>query len=327
MASPESRLLRWIQDEEPEVVLTCASSTRKYPRSTTPVQVPGCIADIDFALVPEMLACGAPRVWIDVASCRCNASSTLPEKSGPLPENFSSNEGAAEQTESDGLSPTAEQPAGETVAERLEAWQGLLRGAVLEFEKEEPRFRPAEVIAYREAPVSRRALFGLSSDTSLPVDPTAAPNARLINALEVLGVDLAKLDECAPAATSKILEADGCVACGVCVTACPTNSLKLETSEGGRQMTRLVHDLQTCQAHGQCVDLCPYDALEFGDTPKWDQVVEGEVELAQFETQNCPKCGAIYPLDGAGLCPTCRRKDANPFGYWLPPGFERKKRG
>ena len=67
-----TRLLRWISDEEPEVTLLCGSADRAYPRSSTPIQLPGCIADSSYVLVPEMLASGAEKVLIDVESCSCD---------------------------------------------------------------------------------------------------------------------------------------------------------------------------------------------------------------------------------------------------------------
>ena len=59
-------LLSWISDEEPAITLICASVTRTYSKSTTPLRVDGCIADTLLALAPQILACGARSLSVDV---------------------------------------------------------------------------------------------------------------------------------------------------------------------------------------------------------------------------------------------------------------------
>lgn len=314
-----TRLLRWISDEELEITLVCGSSDRSYPRSATPVQLPGCIAEASFVLVPEILACGAEKVLIDVDSCSCEKTDE-------------GDAGAGSDGESDAVMGSAgEDQAGmgnTGVRKRFEAWRGLLGDTVAEFEGDEPRFRKAEVISAEDPPVSRRALFGLGAGSSLPIDPTLSDDARLLNALDVLDIPADRANEFAPPPQAAPLVADGCIACGVCVAACPTGSLELQTiNESAAEQTTLVHDRISCVSAGECIKLCPETALSLSQPLNWTDVAQGKVALTTFETTKCKKCGATYPRDGQDLCPTCRRKADNPFGYWLPPGFERKNRG
>lgn len=323
-----TRLLRWISDEEPEVTLLCGSADRAYPRSSTPIQLPGCIADSSYVLVPEMLASGAEKVLIDVESCSCDdfdeddskADGQETEPNAPDAQAGSRGEGPS----------AADQQASRSslLAQRFNSWRGLLGDRVSVFSAEEPRFRKAEVISAEDPPVSRRAIFGLGGGSSLAIDPTLSDDERLLNALEILGIPAERADEFAPPPESAPLVANGCIACGVCVSACPTGSLELRTtSEASAERTTLVHDRHSCVASGECIKLCPESALSLAQPLSWTDVAQGAVALATLETGKCKKCGATYRLDGHDLCPTCRRKADNPFGYWLPPGFERKNRG
>ncbi|MDO5049551.1 MAG: 4Fe-4S dicluster domain-containing protein [Actinomycetaceae bacterium] len=348
MSIETARLLRWISDEEPEVTLLCASSNRTYPRSSTPVRLPGCISEADYALVPEMLACGAPKVLIDLESCNCRATEA-PVESDPSEKPQQSPVNQVEASGSDAEQANGGRPADEgqpndatgmahenrqagslkdLAAQRTQSWRGLLGDKVLIFEGEEPRFRKAEVILAAAAPLSRRALFGLGSESNLPVDPSLSADERLLNALEVLGVAPERADKFAPAPEAAALQANGCTACGVCVAACPTGSLTLTTTTAsGHDVTVLEHNRTTCVGAGECIRLCPESALSLSNPLSWTEVAQGEVALTSLHTAKCKRCNATYPDDGEELCPTCRRKMQDPFGYWLPPGFERNSNG
>lgn len=59
-----------------------------------------------------------------------------------------------------------------------------------------------------------------------------------------------------------------CVACGICVKACPSHSIKTvegEKKEGEKKKvaTTYILDFTTCSHCGNCVEACPFDALTF----------------------------------------------------------------
>jgi NADH-quinone oxidoreductase subunit I len=59
-----------------------------------------------------------------------------------------------------------------------------------------------------------------------------------------------------------------CTACGICVKACPSGSIKNvegEKKEGEKRKTATVYllDYTTCSQCGICVEVCPFDALGF----------------------------------------------------------------
>ena len=278
-------LLRWISDEEPAITLICGSATRTYSKSTTPLRVEGCIADTPLSLAPQILACGAEALSVDVDACECANR--------------------------------------ERARERFESWQRLLGPRIREYQGKPPRFRPAQEVLANSAPVSRRALFGLSSDSSLPVDISGNESAQLSAALVSLGIEPEIADEFASPPSAPSLKISGCTACGVCVSACPTHALALENSnEKGSTTAVLIHDRTICEGTARCIELCPEGAISRGDTLSLAEMKR--VEVARVQTTKCRKCQSLFEDDGEDLCPTCRRVEQDPFGSWLPPGFERK---
>lgn len=278
-------LLRWISDEEPAITLICGSATRTYSKSTTPLRVEGCIADTPLSLAPQILACGAEALSVDVDACECANR--------------------------------------ERARERFEAWQRLLGPRISEYQGKPPRFRPAQEVLANSAPVSRRALLGLSSDSSLPVDISGNESAQLSAALVSLGIEPESADEFAAPPSAPRLKISGCTACGVCVSACPTHALALENvNEKGSTTAVLIHDRTICEGTARCIELCPEGAISRGDTLSLAEMKR--VEVARVQTAKCRKCQSLFEDDGEDLCPTCRRVEQDPFGSWLPPGFERK---
>lgn len=278
-------LLRWISDEEPAITLICGSASRTYSKSTTPLRVEGCIADTPLSLAPQILACGAEALSVDVDACECTNH--------------------------------------ERARERFEVWRSLLGPRISEYQGKPPRFRPTQEVLANSAPVSRRALFGLSSDSSLPVDISGNESAQLSAALKNLGIEPEIADEFAATPSAPRLKISGCTACGVCVSACPAQALALEnTNEKGSATAVLIHDRTICEGTARCIELCPEGAISRGDALSLAEMKR--VEIARVQTTKCRKCQSLFEDDGADLCPTCRRVEQDPFGSWLPPGFERK---
>jgi NADH-quinone oxidoreductase subunit I len=58
-----------------------------------------------------------------------------------------------------------------------------------------------------------------------------------------------------------------CTACGLCVKACPSNSLEVDGAkregEKKKSVTKYELDFTTCSLCGCCVEVCPSDAIEY----------------------------------------------------------------
>ena len=58
-----------------------------------------------------------------------------------------------------------------------------------------------------------------------------------------------------------------CTACGLCVKACPSNSLEVDGAkregEKKKSVTKYELDFSTCSLCGCCVEVCPSDAIEY----------------------------------------------------------------
>jgi len=71
-----------------------------------------------------------------------------------------------------------------------------------------------------------------------------------------------------------IQEPDGgaykCTACGLCVRACPNNSIQVERSRDPQtqkaKLDRFVYHFERCTVCGLCVDACHSDALRMGQS-------------------------------------------------------------
>jgi len=113
-----------------------------------------------------------------------------------------------------------------------------------------------------------------------------------------------------------------CTLCGACVTACPTDALRLD---GGGEETVLHLRAGACVGCGRCAATCPEDAIRV-EARAIDsaQLAASAVDLARARRETCTVCGADLPpepmrrrllellpeLDGTplGLCAACARR-------------------
>lgn len=177
---------------------------------------------------------------------------------------------------------------------------------------------PGPLLDERKPPVDRRAALGLpalglrrpEADAGRPTQE-ADPHARLLESLAAAGIVAAHLPS-----PARDLAASGCIACGVCVRACPHDALRL-THSGSTSTLR--HDASACQGEGECVSLCPADALEPVGFLDWGAALERRHSvLARVPTRTCPRCQTRSPDDGKPLCPECTARRQDPFGVHLP---------
>lgn len=77
------------------------------------------------------------------------------------------------------------------------------------------------------------------------------------------------------------LDVDKCIACGMCVNACPNRVIELKKVKVGKKqfMTDYVMNIQYCLFCGLCVESCPKDALHFSKDFNMNQYFYREIPL------------------------------------------------
>ncbi|TIC88787.1 4Fe-4S dicluster domain-containing protein [Nocardioides sp. GY 10113] len=311
-------LARWVlATGAPEAaVLACvhAADTR-VPVGAVCVLLPGCLDSVDVGLPAQLLACGVREVRV---------------------------------------TPCPQHPA--RAAARAAQWARVLDGVThgstgrpRRARRSGPTFSLADGRASDRPTVSRRRLLGLGRAAQPPFDLTLDEAGRGLAALAVLrreGRARPLPDATPPApvpappvperaggagsaapgepvaeresAVAARLVATGCIACGVCVQACPHDALRLTDLEGS---SVLRHRPADCRGEQECVRLCPESALaDAGGLSLLDLADASGVVLARVETNACTRCGARHPADEGPLCSPCAYRRANPFGSVVRTG-------
>jgi ferredoxin len=173
-------------------------------------------------------------------------------------------------------------------------------------------------------PVPRRRLLGLAAGVARPLPvPDDEPHTRLVSAVRAL-VPSATPELTELGSPSLRLTGRGCVACGVCVQACPAHALRIQHGSGGAgtAISTLLQTPATCTGCRSCIDLCPSDVLQaVGPWPWSELLVDREVGVTTLTTARCERCGVSFPTtSGDRCCPACTYRRSNPFGSALPPG-------
>ncbi len=78
-----------------------------------------------------------------------------------------------------------------------------------------------------------------------------------------------------------VLEVDKCIACGLCVNACPNKVIELEKQkvDNKQYLTKYVMRIEYCLFCGLCVESCNKDALKFSSVIDMNQYRRGWVRL------------------------------------------------
>lgn len=321
--------MQWLATVDPprQVLLGCAhADLRAVPPDAVGLRVAGCLADADLSLPAQILASGAGA--IEVVEC-------------PIRGEAVRRRAAQWREVLDGVA---------MVGLRPPRWWWPRRHGPTYLAPQDERESTAVT-------VSRRTLLGLGHSDRPVLDLDLDEAARGVQALRLLRAQgRARLDrvrapegdtaasqrtDTTPAltvpapvpagATPDALEAqpvdavglrlsvDGCVACGVCVLACPHDALVLKEEES---TTVVRHHEDRCRADRACLRLCPALALTATAGLSLADLAEGPVhELARVHTAACRRCGARHPVGDGELCPTCSYRAAHPFGSTLPPGL------
>ncbi|WP_416137321.1 4Fe-4S dicluster domain-containing protein [Halomonas sp. HK25] len=160
------------------------------------------------------------------------------------------------------------------------------------------------------AAVSRRDLLRGHPAPRLPAIPSddAAPKARRLERQRAAAAMLGNA-RFAPTLPGLTLDANACLAHGVCARVCPTDALQ-ETAGG-----ELVFDPLACLDCGHCLTACPEGALQKADSPG-----STAVTLREAQRIDCFLCGRPFTPPGGDRaregnettanCPACRREAA-----------------
>ncbi len=78
-----------------------------------------------------------------------------------------------------------------------------------------------------------------------------------------------------------VLEVDKCIACGLCVNACPNRVISLKRQKVGKKqyLTEYVMNIQYCLFCGLCVESCNKDALHFSRDFNMNQYFYKDIPL------------------------------------------------
>ena len=316
MSDPIGRLLRLLAVHDPweEVLIACChGALPDPPRGTLIVVLEGCFDSASIALPAQLLAVGVHRVRVrlcDADTARSRA--VLASWQQVLPE-------------IDAWQPPTARP-------RRWRWHRPPRAD--------------QILRLGSIPLPRRALLGVGllggGPPRGPLNLSLDEQTRTIDALRLLAdqgrarlvpataPELPSQPTSAPAAsapaapavppeegTAARLSVDGCVACGVCVQACPNGALVLDH---GGPASVLRHLRQNCHDEGACVRLCPVGALSStGTLPITEVASQPENDLARIETGRCERCGVRHPASEGRLCRTCRYRREHAFGSSVPP--------
>lgn len=309
-ASGLAGVQRWLahQGRDVTIELVCAEHAGPVdgPPGHTLIRLDGCSGELATHELVELLADGSSRVIVrldgcaDPAAARRHLEPTVTLLEAGLVDRLSLM-GAGVGADP---SPLAGGP-GAPVARRT-------------------RRRRAAVLDARAMPVSRRALLGLGGigEGEGPAS-SAEPRARLIDALRAVATPTTALGAL-PGPTAGMTAA-GCVACGVCVQACPAAALRLADGpvDGSTSISTLLLDPAACTGCERCVELCPTSVLAVAAPVTWDRLLSGdEIPVVTVLTALCARCSVRFPISsGATLCAVCSFRRRNPFGSSLPPGL------
>lgn len=155
--------------------------------------------------------------------------------------------------------------------------------------------------------VSRRDLLRGRSAPQLPAIAAddAAPSARRLQR-HLAAVDALETQTMLPTLT---LNANACLAHGVCARVCPTAALQ-STQEGA-----LIFDPLACLDCGHCQSACPEQALDMSHSAFPVTTTTARVTLRQGQLFECFECQHTFPANGEAdsdtpVCPACRRERA-----------------
>lgn len=330
--------LRWLTsiDLPARVLLACEHTPLGFvPADAAGVRVVGCLADAAIGLPAQLLAAGVPRVGVlpcgerpgEVSAQVAGWAQVLPDVAAAQPE-----EAPRRRLRRPASGPVHDQTAPQ-VSRRFAF--GLAAATKLPFAlaDEESQRVVASLRVLEEEGRARFAVDAPAPAAEPAPGPEGAGPAEPVSAEPAASEPVAPDDSAAaapadgeaaasgerpdgqegPASPALALVAEGCVACGVCVRACPHDALELEHSPGISVLTQVP---ERCTGERACIELCPHDALAAaGPLALFDVARRPAIELAAVQTAACRRCGARHPAAEGELCPPCAFRSRNAFGH------------
>lgn len=261
------------------------------------IQLATCIAQVDPAILLELVAGGASGITAALDGC-ANLSDT------------------------------------EAVVARAGAFlsalgrQEVIAGA-LSLPRHRKHGRAWPILSESGLPVSRRSLLGRPDGLDL-AEPSRHPGVRFVAVLRELadgnGASGTGLDDI-PTGIPR-LTASRCAGSGVCARICPVDALTLTRTvlaEANPERDtiaqfQLTFDPAKCTNCGQCLQVCPESALQGAGEYVWSSLLAAElVSLRVGLIRRCARCGVGHSQPGS-LCSVCAYRAENPFGSAMPPG-------
>lgn len=327
MADSLAQLLRWLaaHDTPQRVLLVCADTPApRVARSTLVVRARGCLADLGLDLPAQLLVSGVGVVVVaPCATAPRSVAARLAQWQRAFPGGVTAFDPPRRGRRPEVLT-LGEIP----LPRRAVLGLGLRDAGVLDHRVDDAARTLVAMRALRE---QGRARLDVPAGAVTP-EPTPAPAMVATEptpAPETVTTGPTSAGAAAPAAPAGAeqdgtatpglrLMVEGCVACGVCVHACPHDALVLE--HVGETST-LSHDREACRGELECVALCPVGAMSSDGALSLVEVLDdAHVMLAEVTTAACVRCRARHPAAEGELCQTCSFRGANAFGSSLPPG-------
>ncbi|OAT79506.1 NuoI/complex I 23 kDa subunit family protein [Desulfotomaculum copahuensis] len=99
------------------------------------------------------------------------------------------------------------------------------------------------------------------------------------------------------------LDADKCIACGMCANACPNKVIQITKEKVGKKqyLTKYVMRIEYCLFCGLCVESCPKDAIAFSHIINMNQFYRDKVRLVLVDRpapESLPEGEAAEPDAG-----------------------------
>ena len=259
------------------------------------VQLATCMADVNPAVLLELVAGGASGITVALDGC-------------------------ANPCEAEAVAARARE-----LLSALGRLETIVLAKVLPRERKHGAAWP--ILGESGVPVSRRALFGRPDGLDL-ARPSEHPIERLVAVLrELAGGDGSGTELNGMPTGIPRLTASRCAGTGVCARTCPVDALTLtrtvlaeaNSERDAIAQFQLTFDPAKCTDCGQCLQVCPESSLERSGEHLWSSLLAGErIDLRIGLIRRCARCGAGHGRPG-DLCAVCAYRTANPFGSTMPP--------
>jgi len=105
------------------------------------------------------------------------------------------------------------------------------------------------------------------------------------------------------------VDEDGCTACGICASVCPTDAIEI-VEEGESRV--LFFKPSACTNCSLCREACIEEVLDYEDEIWIADILQDEVDvIATIKPIWCAICGDLIPAGTGEMCPTCERRQVS----------------